>query len=96
MRIPKEKFDKIFNSSESTYVGNSPLLYAWLKSKNRDKELQNTAIHTYNLSEEVAQIVKKIAIAERCNETLVIESLVMAYAAAKDLFASDSQHIKTG
>ena len=95
MLIPKNRFNEIYNRSESTYVGNSPLLHAWLKSKNREMELQNVVMNIYTVSDEVAKIVKDIAAAERCTETLVIESLVMAYASANDLIPIDRQHTKT-
>ena len=75
----------------------SPLLHAWLKRQHRLDELDGNLSNTYTLSPEIAAIVKRISILEKCSETSIIESIILAYAeAAKLTDKEDTDHSLTG
>lgn len=75
----------------------SPLLHAWLKRQHRLDELDGSPSNTYTLSPEISAIVKKISTLEKCSETSIIESIILAYAeAAKLIEKGDTDHSLTG
>lgn len=92
MLIQKKQFDKIYNTSGSKYIEESPLLYTWLKKHCRLDELEKEPTNTYTLSSEVVELVKEIAVQEKCNETVVIESIIRAYAEATRIVEREHGH----
>ncbi|HKI45244.1 MAG TPA: hypothetical protein VKA08_07945 [Balneolales bacterium] len=97
MSIHNENSGKINDNIDAGYPDKSPLLHAWLKRQHRLDELDGNPSNTYTLSPEVAAIVKKISILEKCSETSIIESIILAYAeAAKLIDKGDTDHSLTG
>ncbi len=97
MSIHDENSGEIDDKIDRGRPDESPLLHAWLKRQHRLDELDGNPSNTYTLSPEIAAIVKKISILEKCSETSIIESIIRAYAeAAKLIDKEGNDHSLTG